>query len=203
MNLLALLGHLGAALEPRRPLAPPASATTAGAAPTPDKLLEGVLKAYENEYKDLNDTWRMLESKAQALASVAGIFIAATFAFARDLQAAAPTSFRLALILAVLLLLLATVAGVAVLFVSSVQTPVGGAELARMVDDVSPLMRDGEALERYCNLLRDQARVWSQAIASLKVANARKSRFLRLGQSLLLGAAGLVTGMVMGMVWSR
>lgn len=182
------------------PARPPASA---GSAPTRQQLLESVLKACENEYKDLVDTWRVLESKAQALSSVAGIFIAATFAFARELQTSAPTSFRVALMAAVALLLLATAAGVAVLFVSSVKTPVTSAELGRMIDEVLPLMRDGEELERYGNLLRDQARVWYQAIESLKAANARKSRFLLVGQSLLLGAAGLVSGLVIGMVWSR
>lgn len=202
MNLLALLGHVGTLLDRRAAPAAPAAAD-AEAVPTTRQLLEVVLVACEREYKDLLDTWRMLESKAQALASVAGIFIAATFAFARELQASAPPSFRVALMLAVALLLVATAAGVAVLFVRSVQTPLGGAELRTMVDEVAPLMRGGDALERYCNLLRDQARVWCQAIESLKHANARKSRFLRIGQSMLLGAAGLVSGLVIGIVWSR
>lgn len=202
MNLLVLLEQASALLG-RRQVGPPPPAADDEAVPTTRELLESVLAACEREHKDLLDTWKLLESKAQALASVAGIFIAATFAFARELQASAPPSFRVALVLAVALLLLATGAGVAVLFVRSVQTPLGGAELGCMVDDVAPLMRDGDALTRYCNLLRDQARVWYQAIESLKQANARKSRFLRVGQSLLLGAAGLVSGLVMGIVWSR
>ncbi len=198
MTLLDLLGYARTALA----LGAPAPAAT-DPVPSLRELLESVVKAYQAEYQGLQDTWRLLETKAQALASVAGIFIAATFAFARELPQGAPPSFKIALFAAVSLLLAATVAGVAVLFVRAITSPPGGADLERMVDDVAPFMQGAEGPERYRRLLYDQAGHWRAAVQSMQRAVRQKSRLLAAGQGLLMAAAALVSGIVMGMVWSR
>jgi hypothetical protein len=50
-------------------------------------LSEQLLEDFRREHSECVDTWRSLEGKAQVLVTVGGVFLAATFAFARDLQA--------------------------------------------------------------------------------------------------------------------
>jgi hypothetical protein len=50
-------------------------------------LLEIALAAHQDAYKELSQGWRSVETKAQGTVGLAGIFMAAAFAFARDLPA--------------------------------------------------------------------------------------------------------------------
>jgi hypothetical protein len=48
------------------------------------KIAERALMDCTDEYKEQSDVWRTLESKAQVVITVAGVFLAAVFAFCRD-----------------------------------------------------------------------------------------------------------------------
>ncbi len=55
-------------------------ATVGSAAELKEQLLASALEAYRQEYKELSESWRSLEAKAQAGVAVAGIFIAGVLA---------------------------------------------------------------------------------------------------------------------------
>ena len=50
-----------------------------------DKLLKYSLMSFQEEYKDINDSWKLMDSKAQSSGTIAGFFLAAAFALARQL----------------------------------------------------------------------------------------------------------------------
>ena len=50
------------------------------------KLGEQLLTTFRQEHSDAVNTWRTLEGKAQISITIGGVFLAAVFAFARDLK---------------------------------------------------------------------------------------------------------------------
>lgn len=52
--------------------------------PPDTQLLEIALAAHGEAYKELTQSWRAIETKAQGTVALAGIFMAAAFAFVRD-----------------------------------------------------------------------------------------------------------------------
>src|SRR6266852_3037846 len=46
---------------------------------------EAVLDTYRKEYAELSDVWKGIDTKAQGTATIAGVFVAAAFTFAKDL----------------------------------------------------------------------------------------------------------------------
>lgn len=73
------------------------------------ELARTQLDAYRQEHGHLNATWGSLEKKGQGTAAVAGIFLAAVFAFIRDLPAGAPWPVAWALPVATAFLVLSVV----------------------------------------------------------------------------------------------
>jgi hypothetical protein len=58
------------------------------------------LENYREEYRDLSETWRSLDTKAQGLGAIAGIFLAALFAWAREMPPTFGRSERLLVVAA-------------------------------------------------------------------------------------------------------
>lgn len=75
-------------------------------------LLEIALAAHGDAYKELSQGWRSVEAKAQATVALAGIFLAAAFAFAREPAKGAPGLSVLLFSLAVALLTFSAAAAV-------------------------------------------------------------------------------------------
>lgn len=71
---------------------------------TEEDILEKVLESYSDEFKELSDTWKQLDQKAQGTTAIAGIFLAAVFAWARDVPSNL-TPFELTILSLVVLLL--------------------------------------------------------------------------------------------------
>jgi hypothetical protein len=85
-------------------------------------------KAYWDEYKEYSDAWKSLETKAQAMITSNGIFLAAAFAFARETQL---TLFVTVLtVLTLLALFCSMVYSLRVLKVAYYETPVDSCLLA-------------------------------------------------------------------------
>jgi hypothetical protein len=180
-----------------------AEARVAKEVPSEHEMLASVVEACQFEYKDLQDSWRLLETKGQALTSVSGVFIAGAFAFARDLAAGPAPGTKFFLILAVGTLLLSTAYGVAALFVRAVRSPMSAGGTSKLVDDLLRISTPQDFGDRYCNYLRDQARAWEVALESFRAANKTKARFLAAGQTTLLVASAVVCGLVCVAIWSK
>jgi hypothetical protein len=151
-----------------------------------------LLDAYAAEYKDLLDSWRLIETKSQGAIAISGIFLAAAFSYAKDLKAETVILSRLPLVISILLLLYGVYTAVrALVIISAPRLPAGSAVEAM----AAPLFRTAEAgLATYSDkFVNDQLEVWRETNAKLADCVVAKAGYVRRCHwSLLLAAAFFV-----------
>jgi Flp pilus assembly protein TadB len=153
----------------------------------PRQLIEAALDSYREEYRELWETWRRVDSKAQGTVAIAGIFLAAVFAFVQTLSVTTPVESAL-LVIAVALLVLAVLISVLVLRVREVPMAPLGDTLDQLVQDlIHGHDRPGSA--EVVGFLRDQTPLWSEANDELHTLGLKKANQLATAQLLLLIAA--------------
>lgn len=167
--------------------------------PSELELMQSVLTAYREEGKQLDDTWRLLETKAQGTTAVVGLFIAAAFAVARSLPAGLSPSYKVLLVASVALLVISAVLSVAALKVRPVISPPGGAITRDLVLDYLNVRTTADADERYLRHLRDQFAMWDNATRTHIAANRSKARLVLVAQLLLIAAAMVFASLT---IWS-
>jgi hypothetical protein len=149
------------------------------------KILERGFAAYLEEYREQADIWKTLETKAQAVTTVAGLFLAAAFAFSREPTLATP--IKLAVLAAIVSLFLAVLAALAVLRAVEFQLPDGGNAASAARAAVSASARPcGEPYQAY---LSDQLEGAEQILTSLEAVNKVKQERLAAAQALVALAA--------------
>jgi hypothetical protein len=157
---------------------------------SPRELLEFAFERATHEQDELSDRWKLLDAKAQATAGIAGIFVAAAFAFART--AGPPPAGWEKWLLAALLVSLAVAIGFAVgsMLVRSVALPPTAEDAARMVGDA--IARPPQEYERrYTGLLADSVDKWVGVLRdSHRAVNAKAGR-LAVSQYALLASVAL------------
>jgi lipopolysaccharide export LptBFGC system permease protein LptF len=140
------------------------------------------------EHDHLSETWKRLDDKAQATATIAGIFMAAAFAFLQSSAVQLTSPQKWVLCAGVLFLVVAITLSVFSMLIQEVSLPPTTARAAKMVADV--LAGDPKEFEeRYDGLLADTIDPWVQVNAALTTVIARKGRQLLWGQRSLLLAA--------------
>lgn len=159
-------------------------------------LRQRALDSYREEYKELSEVWKALETKAQGTVTIAGIFIAAAFTFAKDLAATRLDYYgNLFLGAAIILLIPAIICSVLVLWKRTVQS-IPSAEDIEWWADLIRDTPDNALPDRICSFLDQQSIVWKETVASSRDAIERKAELLLVAQVLLLlaiGAASVVT----------
>jgi uncharacterized membrane protein len=145
--------------------------------PTKRQFLEFALDRMKQEHADLQDTWKQLDSKAQATASIAGVFLAAAFAFVRNSAISLGISERVLLSGGVLLLVAAITFAVVSMRLRASCTPTTGAETLDLVEQILECPAD-EGAERYVRMLMQILRTWGLANEDMRSGVACKSRHL-------------------------
>ena len=151
------------------------------------------LETYREEYRDLSETWRALDTKAQGQGGIAGIFLAALFAWARDLPAAFGGSERFLVISSILVLVAAIVGAVFAMQVRSVAAPPLGEETAGMVRDILRKQKPEELSERLAAFYNDQIASWKDTNEDMRGHIESKAARIQFAQGALLLAAVLVS----------
>ncbi len=153
-----------------------------------DELRELLLSALAEQYKESTETWKALETKSQGTITVAGIFLAAVFAFAREAASIDPLPRILIGITTVLL-----VASVAVALLSLEVRPVAPPPLGDFVDSgVRDLLKlpDSDLTEdKIAIYVIDRATEWKSANESLARENKKKAKQVWASQILLGSSA--------------
>ena len=156
------------------------------------KILEAGLTAYSDEYKEQADIWKILESKAQVSITVAGIFLAATFAFVQ--QAGLVCSAKVLVVVTLLALLAALITALRVLQISELLMPVDGADTVKrtreLVDPKTPRTAPGD---RYKLLVRELTEESEEVLKGIERVNERKQKNLSWSYRLIVGAAAAAT----------
>lgn len=174
-----------------------------------EALHQAVLEAYCADYKELSDIWKGLEVKAQGTVTIAGIFIAATFAFIRDLNNlhwGYPK--RLLLGLAIFSLVFCVILAILVLTLRTVEAPPTGEYVGQIVKDILRLkfeetVEDNAAKlsERKILFINEQIREWHKAKESASKILKRKVRYLWVAQWLLVTAISLVVLLTLSIIF--
>ena len=102
-----------------------------------------VLSAYESEYRDLLEAWKLLETKSQGAIAISAIFLAAAFSFAKDLRAETGLPFRVVLSLSILSLLFSVVMAVLALRVRSAARAPNGVTFAAVAQPMLDSAEEG------------------------------------------------------------
>lgn len=149
-----------------------------------EKLLDDVALSYSDQYKLLLDTWKNIESKAQATTTAAGIFLAAAFALTREgLDQTSPAETA-TLLLSLLLLILTVGSAIFSMRISTVEQPPQGSVLKEIVFD--RLETDRTPQEAY---LRTLISLWDKANEETILKLEDKAMYVGIAQSCLFLSA--------------
>jgi hypothetical protein len=89
-------------------------------------LRDATLVAYLEEYKELTETWRSLESKAQGNIAVAGIFIAGSLAYLEKLSPQLQRHEQVFLLIAIACLIVSVILAILALKTQTITPPTAG-----------------------------------------------------------------------------
>lgn len=175
-----------------------------------NSFYQTALNAYKADYDRLIDSRKAIESKAQTTITVAGIFIAAVFAFIRELNSLNLSLIgKIILIIAVLLLTISVFCSIFVLLKRVTLQPLTGgqvyntaAELIKKLELSSKKSRtvtffsDAES-----DFLGNQIGRFHEPIKSLEKSNKLKGDYLDYAQYCLFAAIFLAGGLTFGIVF--
>lgn len=166
-----------------------------------ERLVHDALDSYKNEHRELFETWRSLDSKAQGAITVSGIFLAGILGFIRTLTEATGPTEKWLLTATALLLTLSIIFSLWVLWVRTVErSPLGDAldtlvkDLLETDDDIRP-----EQLVNYC---RDHAGMWSETNRDVDNKNSQKAGRLIMAQVMLALAIVCAATVTLMEVWN-
>lgn len=151
------------------------------------KFVEFAFAHAKQEYSDYSDTWKSLDVKAQATATIAGIFVAATFAFVRNLGVNMSCVEVFSLCLGIMFLCLSIGFAVRAMVICEVMVPPTGrnvlSESKQLLDSGST---EKELEERYVRMLFDATDSWTDSTEDLASKVLEKGTALARAQVCLL-----------------
>jgi hypothetical protein len=158
-----------------------------------DQVLLDAITSFQDEYKELYDTWKSIDSKAQATATIAGIFLAAAFALARDV----PTTFlphqRTMLAVAIGLLVVTICLCLFGLQIRRISSAPIGENSKELIDDLLPTLTPSMQGARLSAFIKDRYDLWELTNADFKRKSSGKALWVTLGQGSLVAAIAVAT----------
>jgi len=158
-----------------------------------DHVRLDAIVSFQEEYKDLYDTWKSIDGKAQATATIAGIFLAAAFAIARDVPATFLPYQRTILVVAIVLLVATVCLCLFGLQIRRISSAPIGENSKQLVEDLLPSLTKRDQGERMSRYIKDRFDMWHLANAEFKRKSARKALWVTLGQIGLVAAIAVAT----------
>lgn len=156
-------------------------------------LIELALERARYEYTELADNWKQLDAKAQGTGALAGVFLAAVFAFGQQNSPMLSIEMVKAMAIALVLLLTAAIlCAVICLWTREAQMPPDAEAVRNQVKTFLGADLDDEArLAEREALLNGFLDDWVAANATLAARNAIKARWLTRAQALLVAGAAI------------
>ncbi|HEX8499702.1 MAG TPA: hypothetical protein VF659_03855 [Pyrinomonadaceae bacterium] len=168
-----------------------ASLPLGDAAAVKESFLDKALDAYEVSYKELAANWRGLEAKAQGSITVAGVFIAASFAFLQKIQPELRAVEKILLGAGLFFLVMSVLLAVSVLLVKSVPAPIFGDKIARFATSLYEADEGAEFPQSAMGRYRAYFEEWQKVIDATQELTMRKAG--RLSQAHGFLRAAIVT----------
>ncbi len=165
-----------------------------------DEILREAIMSFQEEYKDLYDTWKCLDSKAQATATIAGIFLAAAFALAREIPVTFVAYQTVLLATSIALLVITVCLSLIGLQIRRIYAPPIGENSQKLIRDLLPSLSESERDARLSAFLGDRYRLWEQANVDFKCKSSGKARWVASAQGFLLAAIAVATTVTLSAV---
>jgi hypothetical protein len=164
-----------------------------------EALKKAALEAYLHEYKELTETWRGLEGKAQGSITVAGIFIAASFAYVREISTMRPYEKWL-LGIAIALLVISVIFSIIVLKLRKVPPPPLGGFVSYYVRSLIEVNKNEDFQEATQIFFNKHTTKWQSVIEQMYKTNETKAKYLWLAQLILMIAIVIVACLSLFMI---
>lgn len=160
------------------------------------ELIQFAYDRSEHEHNELSETWKLLDTKAQATAGIAGVFVAAAFAFVRNTYLQVNFTEKFLLSLALVLLTVSIFSAVLGMVIRPVSMPLSGADTAKSVDDIFH-QPEAEWATRQINLIADTVNQWDQVNDEIRKILETKGNRIKLSQAALVAASIVITAMTL------
>lgn len=155
-------------------------------------LLRFSVEAFREEYKELSENWRHLDTKAQGNIAISGILLAAAVAFLGRAQTVPCVAERVLSVLAIANLALTIVLAVISLRVRWVEGPPHFGATQQMVSDLLRAEDQAARSSRLADLLNEEISQWATCNDESRVAVDSKARVLSWAQLAILGGTMLI-----------
>jgi hypothetical protein len=168
------------------PAPQPTEPSAAKALEIRESFRQAALDAYREEYKELTEVWKVLETKAQGTVTIAGIFIAAAFTFAKDLAATRLDFYgNLLLGAAIACLIFTIIFSVLALKTREVKLPPAGERVKLMADHYKDVA-DADLPDRKRRFINQQVNEWQRVVDDARDDIDAKERWIRTAQGFLV-----------------
>ena len=151
-----------------------------------ERMRKATLDAYLEEYKQLKETWRSIETKAQGSIAVAGIFIAGGLAFLTKLEAHLGRADKALLFIGLTCLIGSVILSILVLRTKVANVPPLGSIVGAYALGMLRLKSVDDLEVHTGAFFRDVVTGWRNIIGEVTAANASKARTLWVAQLFLI-----------------
>lgn len=152
------------------------------------QLFTEVEKDYRDEYRELLDTWKQLEGKAQASVGIAGLFLGGILGLASSFTPRTPCYERVLIAIVALALTAAVVLAVFALLIRLIPGAPLGSTMGQQAIDIIAIVTESEVQERKDAFLQSRLNLWRGTVVALQTHNERKAMLVAAGQSLTIVA---------------
>ena len=155
------------------------------------------------EYAELWDSWKVVESKAQPFAALAGVFLAGAFAYVGQLKGAS-TAEHVILLTIVALLIAGIVFALSAIWITDVSSPYLSSEGIDEIDDLLGASADSAELQlRRERMIQAAIKRWTGACNETRSTLVNKRQLLNHCLLTLCSAAGFCVPLVLLMIYGR
>ncbi len=160
------------------------------------ELRAALVQSFEREYEGVLETWKVVEGKAQSNITIAGIFLAAAFAYARE--PASGSRLHEGLLMMVILCLLGSMTcALLALRIVRVPAPPRGEFTQAYLRDIVQLPDDEITEERVARFTDDRISLWQTATHTILESAETKAGHIWRGQLLLVLAMAAMAVLAM------
>lgn len=152
------------------------------------KLAELAVQSQSDDYKEIWEQWKTIDTKAQGVIVVSGIALTGLFAVLRD-RPSTDALARCIVAASVIAAFGAAVAALIALRVRDVESAPTGKSISDLVAQIQAKGVETQALpERYPRLLNDIRKLWEKPLADNRIALVAKASWLWRAQMMIVGS---------------
>jgi ABC-type multidrug transport system fused ATPase/permease subunit len=160
-----------------------------------------VLEAFKEEYKEIGESWKSIETKAQGNIAIAGIFIAGAFGFLKDILPQMDYVEKWAFVLIIGFLVVSVLLSIISLQVRTVPEPPLGKKLNPIGKDLIDNLVEATYKEQLGRFINEYIILWQDYVTQAKKKYSCKSKYLVVAQWFVLVAVIVIALLIVSRVF--